>query len=395
MRKILIGLCLMLCLGVLIHVDLRRVYEKGEIVLRPDPGYGVLTDWGDLFSDTSKGIAVAKDGSVFVVDPAGHRVLKFDGNGHVKKTFGQEGQKDGELFFPSSISILNGKDVIVADLAFNRKFTIFDLELNFKRVVRTEKPIYLLVPLIDGKVAYLSQERIYSRDRDETYRKVTVYIKDIKSGEEVEATSYLVPDSSFIKIKKYKISIYAYYKGDVFIERSKAGDLLVGLSTSPEIGIYSAEDGSKTGSINLAMKPKPTTQKFIKTFQKKQVEKLSKRKAWPDFKKEFKEKISVPEFFFDEHLPYYRKMIVDDEGNLLIFLEDSSFNNSKAEFRVYSPEGKYKCTSSLKIREYKLDMRSLRWFTKLIFSTNGIFAILHKGKGERKDVRLIKVKENL
>ena len=325
--------------------------EKRDTNLTQERYFGVFTGWSELFRDTSKEMVVSEDGSIYVVSPADHNVLVFNDSGILENRFGKHGQKDGELFYPASISILDDKYLVVVDYAFNCKFTLFDLQGNFKRVVKTEKPIYSLVPLTKNRVAYLYQERIYYRDKEEIDRKILIFIKNLKNGKEIEAESFLLRDSSVIlagkKENKKKYSIYAYYKGDVFIERSAKGELLVGLSSLPEIKKYSPSNGKLTGTIKLAIKPQKVEAEYKKRFRETQEKKIADRQYAVEFKVELLNKINSVEYFFDENLPYYKKILVDDRGKIIVILENSLFDDKSIHFQVYSPEGKFQYSSTL------------------------------------------------
>lgn len=184
--------------------------------------------------------AIAPDGSVFVVNTEQHNILKFGNNGSLVKKFGTQGQGDGELYYPNSLSILDGKYLVVGDLPQNCKFTIYDLNGTFKRVVKTGKTAYSPLALTGDKVAYLYKKRHYSRSGDEVEKGIIVFIKDIDTGKEIDVVSYFVLDVGIIHIPgKVRMLIDAFFKGDVFIARAKGGNLLVGLSSSPAIDIYS------------------------------------------------------------------------------------------------------------------------------------------------------------
>ncbi|MCK4761399.1 MAG: hypothetical protein KAW12_04305 [Candidatus Aminicenantes bacterium] len=369
--------------------------EKRDTNLTQERYFGVFTGWSELFRDTSKEMVVSEDGSIYVVSPADHNVLVFNDSGILENRFGKHGQKDGELFYPASISILDDKYLVVVDYAFNCKFTLFDLQGNFKRVVKTEKPIYSLVPLTKNRVAYLYQERIYYRDKEEIDRKILIFIKNLKNGKEIEAESFLLRDSSVIlagkKENKKKYSIYAYYKGDVFIERSAKGELLVGLSSLPEIKKYSPSNGKLTGTIKLAIKPQKVEAEYKKRFRETQEKKIADRQYAVEFKVELLNKINSVEYFFDENLPYYKKILVDDRGKIIVILENSLFDDKSIHFQVYSPEGKFQYSSTLDLGEYELDMNSLRWFRKLYFTRDYVYALVTP-KGEKNSLRLVKFK---
>jgi len=76
-------------------------------------------------------LALGPDNSVYVVDQGHSRIVKFDPNGKVVATWGGPGQKDGQLFDPTSVAA-DGKNerVYVAD-ARNKRIAVFDVNGKF------------------------------------------------------------------------------------------------------------------------------------------------------------------------------------------------------------------------------------------------------------------------
>jgi tripartite motif-containing protein 71 len=88
---------------------------------------GELLEWwldlplGDPDSlDDSRGIAVASDGTVYVVDLGNYRVLRFDPAGKLLGVWGSRGSAPGEFIAPGGIAIGADGTVFVADSANDR-----------------------------------------------------------------------------------------------------------------------------------------------------------------------------------------------------------------------------------------------------------------------------------
>lgn len=73
------------------------------------------------------------DGRLYVADRNQSAILIWDKNGKFLKSFGTKGDGPGELFFPVKISIVDG-EIWVWDS--HRKFSIYDLEGKYSRVIK-------------------------------------------------------------------------------------------------------------------------------------------------------------------------------------------------------------------------------------------------------------------
>ena len=141
---------LLLPLSVGGHQDLLSVYRAGSIVLKNYPGFGEKTDWTTQFYNTFTDIAVAPDGSIFAASSRQHSIFKFNGDGSLIKTFGQEGQGPGDFNGPGELSILDGDYLVVGEYALGHRISLFDLEGNFVKLLKTEHSTYYPIALREG-----------------------------------------------------------------------------------------------------------------------------------------------------------------------------------------------------------------------------------------------------
>ena len=77
------------------------------------------------------GVAVDRDDNVYVASE--HKLQKFSRNGHLIKTVGQKGNKEGEFNLPLGVRLHNSH-VYICDKDNNR-IQVFDCELNFIRTI--------------------------------------------------------------------------------------------------------------------------------------------------------------------------------------------------------------------------------------------------------------------
>jgi uncharacterized protein (TIGR03663 family) len=78
-----------------------------------------------------KNLALAPDGSLYVVDTFNHRIQKFDRDGKFVLAWGSEGSEDGQFKEPWGVAVAPSGDVYVAD-TWNHRIQRFDANGTFK-----------------------------------------------------------------------------------------------------------------------------------------------------------------------------------------------------------------------------------------------------------------------
>ena len=91
---------------------------------------------------------------------------------------------------------------------------------------------------------------------------------------------------------------------------------------------------------------------------------------------------------FGKNLPLYKEIIIDSEGNFLVFKFTECQKNCNPIFQVYSKEGKYVCETQLDLGKYELEID--RRFRKIRFTSQGIFALLTEKGDEDEILKLVK-----
>ena len=314
--------------------ELIDTYKRGEVRMQADSDFGVNTKWSMLFRSSDDGIAFLKDGNFYITAAKEHKVYKFDSNGELEFEFGKVGQGPGDLTNPGMISILDEKYLVVKERGNLRRISLFDLKGEFIKIIGTQNFLVDCISLKDKKIAFATLQ--IGSQNDIGFKKYKVFIKDIETGEENKIAEF---QDELIQTKLHAADLY----GEVFLKNIFDHDLLIGFSNSSELSIYSNK-GEKISSFQVEdpKNQRKVTAGFISNYldevlMNQQTEK--QRAMMERFIKNYKNQINFPKF-----QPFYYKMMVDSENNILLLPRGRDRNIS---IRIFSSAGKYICTTSL------------------------------------------------
>ncbi|HLP45039.1 MAG TPA: 6-bladed beta-propeller [Candidatus Kapabacteria bacterium] len=396
-RTFVLVMILMLSMtGSLMGGDLIEHYKKGIVTLKGETDFGKNTDWETLFYDRYRELIIAPDGSIFVANNRQDNFYKFDKQGNFIKKFGQKGEGPGDVYSPGELTILDNKYLVAGDYALRRRITIWDLNGNCQKVVKTNKSPFYLTSLKENKLAYLTFSQ-HAETKNGYLRIIQIIIKDIVTGREKTIREISLLDRSEIIVGENMSTGVGNFFGGVFLARTSDGNLVVGISNLPRIEIFSPS-GEIIFSFNLKINPIPVDSAYIKKFRDHTLSELyskneasmdSTNKFWHDVKKKAFQTFDFSKVF-DKHLPLYYEILVDSDGNFLVFKYTDCLKDCKTFFQVYSKKGEFICETEFDkgIYDFEIDTR----FKNISFTTEGIFG-LFMNKGDEKEVlRLIKSK---
>lgn len=392
---------------------LNTLYKKGQIRLEESSEYATANDWQKLFSDSdkvefgintgsSKEIVVAPDGSVYMCHKTLYEIWKFDKNGNYIKKFGSKGCKSGQFPFHFSIyGLLDGKYLCTYDN--QGRIMFFDTDGNFVKKMQIDYMPLDMVALKGSKIAILGF--VPGKNNKEI-----VSIKDFSTGLEKIIWSKIEVDTD-----KNAITVNLPGKGMMILSppythsslttprlaSSKTGNLLLGMPDDGTIIEYTPE-GTKVKTLTLKIQPLTITDADINEnyalFVKKSDEFAAKvnkdEKMSPAEKqatiKQFKDQLwkMKDRSIYPKHLPYFSSMIIDSDGNILVFEFTKEAETNKFKAYAYDNSGTEIGTSSFLSTDFELSFIP----SKIAFSKGYIYAIATKKNGGKVPLRLVKFK---
>lgn len=390
---------------------LSELYKNDKVILEEVDDYANKNNWEQLFFDAdkmefnkktglSKGIVVMPDGTVFMCHQTRYEISKFDKNGSFVKKFGAKGSKPGQFSFHFDLnSTFDGKYIFTSDNQGSLSF--FDTEGNYIKKLKINFMPLEIVSLKDSKIAILG----FVVGKTNKY---IIVLKDIISGKENTIWSRIDDNTekSSLTVKypgKGTISIAIPYYYSSFtkpsLATSKNGTLFIGFSDSGKIDEYSPA-GLKLNSFSLGMTPLAITDndidKKIELIRKKFDELLKESNSNPGFSTQEKKETADQVYkqlnslkdrsLYASHFPYFSSLIMDSDGNVLVFEFTKDKETNKFKAYAFDASGKEIGSSSFVSNSYDLS------FVPSTFSfRNGyIYAVAIKNNGGKIPLRLVK-----
>jgi len=344
-----------------LSADLIDIYKKGEIQLIVDSDFGKNADWKSI--DISD-FAIGPDGQIFISESRQNRIHIFDRGGKLIKTFGQRGQGPGDFVSPQDLSILDNKHLVVGEYALNRRISLFNLNGEFEKLFVTKYPVFDVIALKDNKIAILTQNSGPAENKRSYATNYSVIIKDILTDKDINIASFSQ------ETKPSNITLDPFV-GNVFISKIDDDKLVVGFSDIPEISIYSI-DGKKINSFVVDLKRERVTNDMKEAYFR-MLEDIAK--GQPQMKQWIQK--MRDEDVFPAYTPYYRRLAVDSEGNILVYKnfwieniknkKQDPFEIDEVKFQIYSKDGEF-------VGETKVNFGNIKPFFPTHFFGNFIYA---------------------
>ncbi|MFQ5746893.1 MAG: hypothetical protein ACE5HF_06695, partial [Gemmatimonadota bacterium] len=125
-------------------------------------GFGSDDDRYQFDDVTPAQLAGSPEGDLYVADPSGHRILRYDAAGRFVSSFGREGSGPGELESPSGVDLGPGDTLWITDSA-NRRTTLIPVAGGAPRSIPMEDDASVLAGRIAVRGArFFGVNRVFS-----------------------------------------------------------------------------------------------------------------------------------------------------------------------------------------------------------------------------------------
>ena len=280
------------------------LFGPGALALEEDLAVGGEESADYVFADISS-IAVADNGTIFVLDFRDKNIKVFARDGKFLRAFGKAGQGPGELALPRSIHINGRGEVVVVDV--RRCLTFFKPSGEFVRSVSAAA-----LNLADACPADGGNFFVYLIDFEGSryeLRKVDGELKDLFMVE-----SSPLQDSARDGFDPlFPVLRWALLSG---------GRVVCGHAVRPELRIRDAS-GRLVRKIQMEMKAVPVA--------KEDVDERTEGMP-PDRMKDMK----IP-----KHFPAFRYFVTDDEDRIYVLSWERPPGRQGSYFDIFDREGKY------------------------------------------------------
>ncbi len=373
----------LLLLYSILNASLLDFYKKGWIKLVADLRFSQQAAQGDPLYDTRCDFLRAPNGSLFITAVTEHCFYRFSPEGEFMGKYGQKGEGPGDLYFPGNLSVLDGRYLVIGEYATSRRVSLFDLEGNFVKLLKTKRNAFTTVALRDNKIAYTTFE--YGPMKNQTQEFTTILIiKDVETDEETAVDEFRTQRKF---IRSGGGGSYLTRSGEMLLAQTQDGNLLVGATTSNELKIFSPE-GKLLRTFTLKMDPVQVTRDYVRRYKDSRIQDMEERKMRQGVIDAVRK--TPYEDMFGKYLPYFKEILVDSEGNILICKKTDCVGNCNEVFQVYSPEGQYVCEMTLDCGMY--DVTIDRRFKNIIFADDAVYGLFPLKDDEEAALQLIRVK---
>jgi len=287
----------------------------------------------DTFFESAVSIISDKEGSVYVCDYKANNIKKFDSSGNYVKTIGRMGQGPGEFNMPFEITVADNR-LIVWDMG-NTRLCILTTDGEFiksVKVLRDEGRPLKMRALPNGDVI-IELEKIYYGDGNKPQDCIIgLYSSDLEKKKTLYAQQVL--RNKYKRIESMFTNIPQPFSPLVCWDVSPDGKIVIGYPKEYEIDFYDCTKG-QLSSFSHKYNPIRVTENDKEAFFAGMTSSSGGvvKQGAPDH--------IIKNTEFPRFKPAFREIIVDSDGNILVW---PYRNNVKEESRfidAFDPDGKF------------------------------------------------------
>lgn len=313
--------------------SLTEIYTSGSIRFVPELTIDDNSLPEDVFLESAIDIVTDKNGNVYICDYKANNIKKFDSSGKYLKVIGRAGQGPGEFNRPFWITVSNNR-LVVWDMG-NRRLCALTQDGEFIKSVQlfgNEGRPNKMRPLPNGDIV-IELENINFGDSDKPQDcLIAVYSPDLEKKEMVYTQQ--VWRNKYMRIEGMFTNIIQPFSPLVCWDISPEGNIVIGYPKKYEIEIYKSQKG-KVASFTHPYKPIKVTDKDKKMFFAGMTHSIGGviTQGAPEH--------VVKNTDFPKLKPAFKQIIVDSEGNILVWTYRKNKEKEAKCFDAFNPEGNF------------------------------------------------------
>lgn len=313
--------------------SLKAVYAGGTITLTAVMTIDdSLLPEGILFEAVTD-IALDGSGNLYICDMDAHNIKAFTPEGQFIKVIGRQGQGPGEFNHPYRIAAL-GDGILVWDM-YNERLCALTAKGEFLKsipVQRAEGRPQKMKSLPDGNVV-IEKEIVHFGEKDVPQDCIIqIAAPDLTLKKTI--LSHPVWRNKYRRFQGMSTNILQPFSPGVHWDVTPQGDIVIGFSVDYSIEIHHAEKG-KLSAFSHKYDPVKVTDEDKEFF-------FSSLYFGPsgDAKKGIPNELrNMTEF--PKVKPAFTGLLVDPEGNILVFPSRKAADKSEIVFDAFDPEGRF------------------------------------------------------
>jgi hypothetical protein len=316
--------------------SLADIYRTGKIRLIHELTINDESFPEDIFFESPVEICLDYKNNIYVCDYQADNIKVLDSSGKFKKTIGRQGQGPGEFQMPFHIAI--HKDRLVVWELRNMRISVLNPEGEFIKsvqIARDEGWPRKIRALPNGDFVF-EKVKTYRRDNEKPQEcTIEIHSPDLELKktlftQEVWENKYIVTPVS--------TNVPQPFTARVYWDVSPEGKIFIGFSEDYIIEMYDNEKG-RLSSFSHEYEPVKITEQDKKTY-------FAGMRSIRSSGSYREEKQGAPDYIvkntkFPKHKPAFQSILVDGEGNILVFGYQKEDSEKARNFDAFDPEGKF------------------------------------------------------
>lgn len=313
--------------------SLSEMYKSGSIRFVPELTIDDTSMPEDTFFEGVSSIVCDNDGNIYICDYKANNIKKFNASGKHLKTIGRKGQGPGEFNMPLEIAVTDDR-LIVWDMGNRRLCTLTAVGEFIKsvQIFRGEGRPQKMRPLPNGNIV-IELEKIYFGEQDKPQDcLIEIYSPDLEKIKTLYTQQ--VWRNKFMRIESMFTNIIQPFSPLVCWDVSPEGKIVIGYPREYKIDLYDSE-GGKISSFSHSYEPVKVTDKDKESFfsgityssggttTQTVPEPIVKNTEFPKLK------------------PAFKQILVDSEGNILVWTYRKNREEESRYFDAFSPDGNF------------------------------------------------------